>query len=133
MRTKIVLTVALGALFVAVPSASPKHGGGGGGGGAGLAFSAICGADDTCVLNVTAGLAPSTSYVLDVTDNCGHTYFNSGVQSSSTGTLNHVTPFGYAELPGCAVTGVTFALRNRGKGGSLVFTTTATDTGSSAP
>ena len=73
MKTQIALAVALGALFVAVPSATPKKTPP-----AVLQMGVDCAGDvttpdgndyDACIVTVT-GLVTNTTYSLQVTDNC---------------------------------------------------------------
>ena len=74
MKTEIALAVALGALFVAVPSATPKKTPP-----AVLQMGVVCAANDAttpeghdydpCTVTVT-GLVTNTTYSLQVTDNC---------------------------------------------------------------
>jgi hypothetical protein len=122
MKIKIAITVALCALFVAVPSATPK-----GGKPAGLAFSVVCNTSDNCALT-GSGFAPG-SYALDVTDSCGgQTLTNSSVNADSTGHINTVVSPGE---PNCSNNASwTFTLFTLGKrGGSQVATFTAADPG----
>jgi hypothetical protein len=122
MKTKIAITVAVCALFVAVPSATLK-----GAKPAGLKFSVSCGANDACTLT-GSGFAPG-SYAMDVTDSCGlQVVTNSSVNADSAGNINTVVSPGEPSCPGN--TGWTFTLFTLGKrGGSQVATFTATDTG----
>ena len=74
MKTKIALAVAVVALFVAVPSASPKHGGGSGPAsvGATIGCTENTTGDDNCTVSFT-GLNPSgTTYKYEIADPCGY-------------------------------------------------------------
>lgn len=118
MKTKIALAVALGALFVAVPGATPK-----GRPGAGLTLSLTCNevlagnppADSgTDFCSVTASGLPSGAYFLTLSDSCGNFL-----------ATNHENPPGFSfgisfsetDIFGCAVTGVTanlFSVSSKG-------------------
>jgi len=73
MKTKIALAVAVVALFVAVPSASPKHGGGSGPASVGATIGCTENTnDDGCIVSFT-GLNPSgTTYKYEIADPCGY-------------------------------------------------------------
>jgi hypothetical protein len=81
MKTKIAVTVALCALFVVVPSATPK-----GIKPAGLQWSVLCSdaatGNDTCAVTIT-GVA-SGIYALEVTSSCGGSSSNSVNPNSGT-------------------------------------------------
>jgi hypothetical protein len=128
--SKMAIAVALGVLFVATPSATPK------GKPTTLVFTAVCGlaastgslpADangdiDTCELTGT-GLAAGASYNLIVTNSCGVTDFRTGINTTSSGTLAWSAIL-YDSL-GCE--GWTFSLY--GVRNALVAQTTASDLG----
>jgi hypothetical protein len=106
MKTKlaIVMGVMTAALFLLVPSASPKHGSGGGGGGASVTVSATCLANDSCGVSAT-GLSATSQYRLEVVD-------------SGTGcTAGPVGVIASGDFPGSALTlpnQVTFPLNDAG-------------------
>ena len=118
MKTAFVLV----AMFAIVPLAWPK--GAPGGGPTGPTFSVSCDASDYC-FGTGSGLAPSSTYTLEVSDSCGATVLRNNVNTSATGGLG----FGFyaGESGGCASTGWTFTLWTAGRRSSLVATYTAAD------
>jgi len=121
MKTKIAITVILCALFVAVPSATPK-----GGKPAGLPFVVVCNTSDVCSFS-GSGLAPSTSYDLSYSDMCGTPVGSTSVNTDGTGALisQNISPFETS----CGTSGWIFTLSTLGKRSSTVATSTATDNG----
>jgi hypothetical protein len=73
MKTKIAITVALCALFVAVPSATPK------GKPAGEQLSLICGAGACSA--TASGLSGTGTYAVNITDDCGDTLIATSVNA----------------------------------------------------
>jgi hypothetical protein len=126
MKTKIAITVALCALFVAVPSATPK---GSKPGPAGVAWSVICNVG-TCSVGIT-GLSPGpgVSYWLAVADNCGAPISGSGFNADSTGAYHTSIDVSSEDtVPGCATTSWHFTVSTTGRHSSTVSSTTANDT-----
>lgn len=123
MKVKITITAVLCALFVAVPSATPK----GKPGPAAVPFAATCDTDDVCSFS-GSGLAPSTSYELSYTDRCGTFLGSTSVNTDGTGALSSgqtVSPFETS----CTPSGWIFTLSTLGKRTSIVGVSTATDNG----
>jgi len=122
MKTKIAITVAVCALFVAVPSATPK----GKPGPSALPFVVVCNTSDVCSFS-GSGLAPSTSYDLSYSDMCGTPLGSTSVNTDGTGALisQNISPF----ETGCAAPGWIFTLSTIGRRSSTVATSNATDNG----
>jgi hypothetical protein len=121
MKTKIAITVALCALFVAVPSATPK----GKPGPSALPFTAACGIDDVCSFS-GSGLAPNTSYGLSYTDGCGTFLGSTSLNTDGTGALSKGQTVAPSET-GCPNPGWIFTLSTLGKRSSTVGMSTAID------
>lgn len=118
MKTKIALVVALGALFVAVPSATPK-----GGRPAGVQWGFTCNElvgppdADTCNVTVT-GLSAKGQYTVGATNSCGGVDSGSGtVTGADLGTTGVIIT-----LDDCEGSWV-FSLYSVGKGGAPTFVT----------
>src|SRR5579863_7301519 len=105
MKTKIALVVALGALFVAVPSATSK---GKSPAGVNVTVACIENADgtDTCTITAT-GLSKGT-YWVDATDSCGGSL-------ASSASANFDFTF---QATDCA-SAITVQLFSVGRGGAL--------------
>jgi hypothetical protein len=117
MKTKIAFAVVLGALFVAVPSATPK----GKPAPASVGLTVGCSEDapagsDYCIITAS-GMAAGT-YKLLVTDACQGIIFDSNESANFSATINPLD---------CG-TGLTIQLFTIGKGGALTpVTVTITD------
>jgi hypothetical protein len=117
-KTQIAIAVALGVLFVAVPSATLKAAKP-----AGLAWGVACndiididgGETDSCTVTIT-GLNSSATYRLEVTDGCG------GFASSNANAPQLASPGVVVALPDCT-TGTTFSLFTVGKRGQQLVST----------
>jgi hypothetical protein len=128
MKTKIAIAVILGALFVAVPSATPK-----GKPGAGLTLSVTCnevldGTDtgtDFCSATAS-GLNPNGIYTVILSDNCGNPLGRNNGNGPIVGPVN--ATFSEVDLFGCTVTGVTASLYSDGRGGALTLLQTSSAT-----
>jgi len=122
MKTKIAITVAVCALFVAVPSATSK----GKPGPSALPFVVVCNTSDVCSFS-GSGLAPNTSYGLSYSDMCGFFLGSTSVNTDSTGALisQNIAPFETA----CGTPGWSFTLSTLGKRSSTVAISNATDNG----
>jgi hypothetical protein len=125
MKTKIAVTVALCALFVAVPSATPK----GKPGPSGVQWSVVCNGG-SCSVGIT-GLSPGpgVSYWLAVADNCGAPVYGTGLNADSTGAYHGNADVSAEDtILGCPTTSWTFTLSTTGRHSSFVSSTTANDT-----
>jgi hypothetical protein len=124
MQTKIAVTVALCALFVAVPSATPK---GGKPSPAGVQWSVICN-EPSCAVGVT-GLTPGpgVTYNLSVVDNCGTVAFNSNFDADSTGAFHTSVNVSAEDAGGCTTSMWTFTVSTVGRHSGPVSSTTIND------
>jgi hypothetical protein len=111
MKTKI--AIVLSVLFAAAPIAMPK------GAPTGVKFSVSCVAADSCTV-IGSGLAPNSSYQLDITDSCGILSYSSAENTNSAGAISITVTA--AESTGCNVSGWTFTLSTIGKRSSRVAT-----------
>jgi hypothetical protein len=113
MKTKIALAVAVVALFVAVPSASPKHGGGSGPASVGATIGCTENTnDDSCIVSFTGLNSSGTTYKYQIADPCGY--------GGAGGNISGVSSYSVS-IPTAADCGVPFtiSLSTVGRGSTL--------------
>lgn len=124
MKTKISLAVALGVLFVAVPSATPKGHPPAAVPGAIIACSENGdGITDTCMVSFT-GMDPGTTYHITISDTCG----GDGIDTSRSGSSSY--SFTFTSLKDCATGLVISVTSGTGRKATPVIVNVTGDTGS---